>query len=280
MKKIIFTILLLMLSVPSLSHAHDKESVYDRIMKENKLRCGYAIATPWFMKDSETEKLSGYGYDVTEALAQKSGLEIEWVEETGWGVAEQGIITGRYDMLCGTVCVDPRRARAVTYSTPFKHAPMLAAVRVDDTRFNDGDLSKINHPDVKIGVKSGHVFEFLANENFPKAEKVYANDISDDTEFFLMLSSNKIDIAFTGQITADLYSETNPDKIRTLGNAVRYCNGAYMMPLGEHRLKYLIDNALMELNTSGQLEKIMSKYMPIDPRYIRLPAMPFRELEK
>lgn len=179
-------------------------------------------------------------------------------------------------MLCGTVCVDPRRAKAVTFSTPYKHAPMFAAVRNEDTRFDLTDVSALNNQDIRIGVKSGHVFEFIANEQFPEAQKIYANDISDDTEFFLMLESNKIDIAFTGQITVDMYSKENPDKIRTLKEPVRYCNGGYMMPLGDQRLKYLIDNALMELNTSNQLEAIAEKYMPINERYIRLPAKPFQ----
>ena len=58
----------------------------------------------------------------------------------------------------------------------------------------------VNAKDIQIGVKNGHVFEFIANEQFPFAQKVYANDISDDTEFLEMLKARKIDVAFSGQI--------------------------------------------------------------------------------
>lgn len=252
-----------------------QETAFERVMRTNTLRCGYAIATPWFFVDPKTGEKTGYAHDVTQRVAEKIGLNIDWAEETGWGIAEQGLVTGRYDMMCGTVCVDPRRNRTAIYSRPFKHAPMWAVVRADDYRF-DGDLEKINDPSVRIGVKNGHVFEFFAKEQFPKAERVYANDISDDTEFFLMLTSGKIDVAFGGQITVDMYNKANGNVIRTTDKPARYCDGGYMMNLGEHDLKQMMDNALMELNTAGELDRIAAKYMPVNDKYIRLPAEPFR----
>jgi len=254
-----------------------RETAFERITRTNTLRCGYAIATPWTMIDPNTKQLSGVNYDMTNAVAQKIGLKVEWVEETGWGVAEQGLMSNRYDMLCGNVCIDPRRTRAATFSTPFLHIPLLAVVRADDTRFDNG-LKSINSKDIKIGVKNGHVFEFTANENFPLAQKIYANDISDDTEFFEMLNTKKIDIAFAGQITIDLYNEKNPDKkIRSLEEPVRFCNGAFMLPLGDDRLKYMVDNTIGELNSSGQIKEILSRFVKLDSRYIRAPTLPFQE---
>ncbi|MGE0109656.1 MAG: substrate-binding periplasmic protein [Bdellovibrionales bacterium] len=251
------------------------ETAYDRVTKTNTLRCGYAIATPWFYIDPTTGEKKGYAYDVTMAVADKIGLKVDWTEETGWGVAEQGLQTGRYDMVCGSVCVDPNRNRAAIYSTPFEHAPILPVSRIDDRRFEAG-IETINDPSVSVGVKNGHVFEYVAKETFPNARRVYANDISDDTDFFLMLDSKKIDIAFTGKITADLYEKENPGKMRVLPYPVRYCDGAFMMPLGEFNFKQMIDNALMELNTSGQLDQIAKKHMPLDPLYIKMPAHPYR----
>jgi ABC-type amino acid transport substrate-binding protein len=253
-----------------------QETAFERVVRTNTLRCGYAIATPWFYVDPNTNEKMGYAHDVTMAVAEKIGLKVEWAEETGWGVAEQGLVTGRYDMMCGTVCVDPNRNRAAIYSTPFKHIPILPIVRADDHRF-DGGIEAIDRAEARVGVKNGHVFEYIAKEKFPNATRVYANDISDDTDFLLMLDSNKIDIALAGKITVDLYEKTNPGKVRVLPYPARYCNGAFMMPLGEFNLKQMMDNALMELNVSGQLDKIAKKYVPVDPLYISLPDMPFRK---
>ncbi|NTU76596.1 MAG: amino acid ABC transporter substrate-binding protein [Alphaproteobacteria bacterium] len=257
------------------AQAPQKETAFERVTRTNTLRCGYAIATPWFTLDPKTNKMSGQSFDVTNRVAEKIGLKVDWVEETGWGVAEQGLVTGRYDMVCGSVCVDPRRNRAALYSRPYEHAPIWPVVRKDDHRF-DGDVEKINKPGVRIGVKNGHVFEFVAKEQFPNAQLIYANDLSDDTEFLLMLTSNKIDVAFSGQITVDQYNKANGEVVRSTDRPARYCDGGFMMGLGEHNLKQMIDNALMELNTSGELERITARYMPVHEKYVRLPAQPFR----
>lgn len=252
-----------------------KETTFERVMRTGTLRCGYAIATPWFMTDPNTKKHSGAGYDVTQAVAKKIGVDIDWVEETDWGLAEQGLIARRYDMMCGSVCIDPKRARAATYSTPFLHIPALAVVRAKNKEY-DTDLASINKPTVRVGVKSGHVFEYIANELFPLAKKVYANSISDDAEFLQMLKYNKIDVAFAGQTTVDLYNKHNPDHlVRSLKKPVRFCNGAFMVPLGDMQLKAIIDNTIGELNSDGAIKAILNRYVKDDPRYIRTPTQLF-----
>ena len=92
-----------------------------------------------------------------------------------------------------------------------------------------------------------------------------------------MLNTHKIDVAFSGQTTVDLYNEKNPDnKVKSV-KAVRFCDGGFMMPLGDYRLKYMIDNAIMELNTSGQIRAILNKWVkPDDPLYARAPALPYQ----
>jgi polar amino acid transport system substrate-binding protein len=253
----------------------EKETAFERVIRTNTLRCGYAVATPWFWVDAKTGEKTGVGFDVTNAIAEKTGLKIEWAEETGWGTAEQGLITGRYDALCASVCVDANRVRAASYAAPYLHLPILAVVRDDDHRFDSG-LETINKTDVRIGVKDNHVFEYAAKERFPNAGRVYLNDISDDTEFLTMLATGKVDIAFAGQSTVDLYNEKNDKKLRSLAEPARYCHGGFMIPSGDTQLKEMLDAAILQMNTGGQLQAIMDKYVKRDPRYVRLPAVPYQ----
>lgn len=251
-----------------------KETAFERVTRTNTLRCGYATATPWFYADPLTGKKTGYAYDVTMAVAEKIGLKVDWTEETGWGTGEQGL-PNRYDMMCGSVCIDPNRNRAAIYSTPFVHIPILPIARLNDNRFSSG-INSINNKAIRIGVKNNHVFEYIAKERFPNATLVYANDISDDTEFLLMLETNKIDIAFSGQVSVDLYEKKNPHKIKSLPYPARFCDGGFMMPLGDFNMKQMVDNAILELNTAGKLDEIAKKYMPLDPRYVNMPNKPYR----
>ena len=66
-------------------------------------------------------------------------------------------------------------------------------------------------------------------------------------------------------------------RIRKLAEPARYCNGAFMMKRGDQDLKNMIDNAIMEINSSGQIKDIFSHFMKLDPRYVRAPALPFQE---
>ena len=254
-----------------------QETAFDRVMRTGTLRCGYAVATPWFFIDPNTGQKAGVDYDVTMAVAEKLNLKVEWTEETGWGVAEQGLASNHYDAVCGNVCIDANRTRAATFSDAFFSIPILAVVREDDHRFDAG-LAGIDKPDVRIGVKSGHVFEYAAKERFPNAQRIYAADISDDTDFLLMLATNKVDIAFSGQSTIDIYNQKNPDrKVRSLSEPARFCHGAFMVPLGDQQLKESFDAAIMQMNTGGQLAKLMEKNVKLDPRYVLLPALPYRD---
>ena len=91
-----------------------------------------------------------------------------------------------------------------------------------------------------------------------------------------MLKDNKIDIAFSGQSTIDLYEAKNPGVVRSLPEAVRFCDGAFLLPAGDERLKHMVDDTVMELNTSGRLATLIGKSVKLNPRYVRLPALPYQ----
>lgn len=255
--------------------ASAQETAFDRVIRTNTLRCGYAVAAPWFTVDPNTGAKGGVGFDVTNAIAEKTGLKVDWVEETGWGLAEQGLVAGRYDALCASVCVDAHRVRAASYAAPYLNLPTLPVVRADDHRF-DSDVESINNPSVRIGVKNNHVFEYTAKERFPKATLVYLNDISDDAEFLTALQTNKIDVAIQVQAPVDMFNAQNNNSVRSLPFALRFCHGGFMIPSGDYRLKELIDSAVLQMNTGGQLKQIIERYTKVDPLYVRLPAAPYQ----
>ena len=88
-----------------------------------------------------------------------------------------------------------------------------------------------------------------------------------------MLKTKKVDVAFAGQSTVDIYNEKNPDsKVKSIA-AARFCDGGFMMPLGDERLKNMMDDAVMEINSSGQIREILTRWMKTDDtRYARAPA--------
>ena len=52
----------------------EKESVYERVIRTGKIRCGYAVWQPVLMKDPNTGAFSGVYYDYMNLLAARLGL--------------------------------------------------------------------------------------------------------------------------------------------------------------------------------------------------------------
>lgn len=243
-----------------------EETAFDRVVKTGTLRCGFATWAPGFYIDSKTGKKAGFSYEIAEALGKKLGLKIEWTEESGWGVAEQGLQAKRFDAMCAHVCVDARRTKAAYYSIPFLHEPIYVMTRADDQRF-DKDLNKINDPAIKTVILRGSIFEFTANDYFPKTKTFDASELNADSDIVMSVISKKADVAFNTGLGVQNFDRANPGKIKLVGDPVRFCSGAFMLPLGDDRLKNLIDGGMNELIADGQIERIIGKFLGKDNPY-------------
>ena len=50
------------------------DSLYDRVLKSGKIRAGYICYQPTLMRDMNTKKFSGIGFEVLELAARKLSL--------------------------------------------------------------------------------------------------------------------------------------------------------------------------------------------------------------
>jgi ABC-type amino acid transport substrate-binding protein len=251
------------------------EIVFDKVLETRTIRCGYPIWPPSVAKDPNSKQISGYSYDFVMALGEKLNLKIDWAEETGWGIAEQGIKSGRYDMVCADVCTDAPRARNTWFSTPFTAMPNFIFVRADDNRFDD--WSKINDPAVKIAVVSNTNIDYRAREFFPKATRFDVTDLGGDVDIVMAVATGKADVSFNLLSSIDKFNKNQERQLKILGDKPsHYCYGALLLPQGDTRFKYMIDTAIHEMNSTGQLEKIIGAHFSDDKRYWRVPAYPYQ----
>lgn len=273
MKKLFFVIVM---TLSFSAFAQDKETTFDRVIRTNTLQCGYATWPPVLMKDPNTGALSGYDYDITNAVGKKLGITINWAHETGWGTAEQDIVSGKIDAMCTDVCMDAGRLKRVWQSAPFFHGPLFVFVRGDDTRF-DKSLDALNDPSMKIAVVPNTIIDYGVRARYPKATIVDVNDLGGNIDLLMAVTSGKVDASVNNAYSVEQYNKTNDKDVKMLGEPVRYCHGGFLLPQGDMNLKQMIDAALYELNTSGELKKIYLKYMPDDGIHWRTPALPYEE---
>ena len=93
---------------------------------------------PWSYHD-ESDTLVGYDVEVSRAIAEKLGVEPEYVE-SDWDSLFAGLDAGRYDIVCNGVEVTDERAKTYDFTEPYGYIHTALAVRKDNdeiTSFED-----------------------------------------------------------------------------------------------------------------------------------------------
>lgn len=263
----------------STSESQKQQTVYDRVIKSNTIKCAFLNYPPACMKDTKTGQMSGIFVDVLEKAANNLGMKIEWTEEVGWGSQIEGLDKDRYDLVGSPVWANPKRGKLTTLSTPVYYSGIGVYVRSNETRF-DKDFSKINVKDVKVGTIDGETSDLIATNDFPDATKQSSPENSDISQKFLDLEKKSCDVIFAEPYYAYAYSKNNPGKVKNIAaeKPIRLFGNVYMMKAGEWQLKQMLDIAIQDLINSGYVDKIISKYEPSPNLFYRV-AAPFSQIK-
>ena len=85
---------------------------------------------PWSFHD-ESDTLVGYDVEVSRAIAEKLGVEPEYVE-SDWDSLFAGLDAGRIDLVCNGVEVTDERSKTYDFTTPYGYIHTALAVRKDN----------------------------------------------------------------------------------------------------------------------------------------------------
>lgn len=248
-----------------------RETSFERVIRTGTIRCGYGVWYPQMIKDARTGQLSGYDYDVVNELGKFLKLKVEWVEEINWGVAEEGLSTGRYDVACGSFWAFPSRAKAAVFSTPFVYHPLYAVVRSSLGGRLDG-YAWLNDPRYRFTYIAGTVGELIADTKFPKAKRLDTLALSTDGDAMMSVAMGKADFTFSNWTTVMRYMEQNPGKVEVIPLALEITNGALLLPGDDPRMKFMMDKAIAYLVDSGFVAKTMARYMGYNPNAWMIPS--------
>ncbi len=251
-KLLLTTLLLTITASPAMA-----ETVYDRVMKTNVLKCGYLVYDPEIIIDPNTKELSGWVHDIIEAAAKELEWKVEWTEEVTFDSMFEGLYAGRYDAVCSGLWESPKRSKRALFMTPVTYATYYPYVRVDDQRF-DNNLNAINSPDIKIAILDGEYGEVVANEQFPQAKQ---HRLAPGTSYNLVfpdVAQKKADVVFALPSVAQKYIDQNPNKLKMINKEVLVMPSSVMSThIGEQSFKNLMDSTLRHLLNTGAIQKII-----------------------
>jgi ABC-type amino acid transport substrate-binding protein len=255
----VFTLLLL----SGGAHAADtpKESAYDHVMRTQTIHCGYAISPPILVQDPNTKIISGLDYDIWKIIGSELDLKVEFVEEVGYGNFIEGLRTNRYDAFCSGIWADPARIKFLSLTEPVTYSFLKAYVRTDNHRF-DGNLEKIDSPDVTIPAVDGDVSVKMAQSRFPQAKIHYLPQTATVSEMIMAVQTKKADVVFLDQGMTKDFEAKNPGVLRALTDVpAPYVFSSHFSVLsGEIQLRDMIDVVLRKMIDDGRMERLAKKY--------------------
>ena len=211
---------------------------------------------PWSYHD-ESDTLVGYDVEVSRAIAEKLGVEPEYVE-SDWDSLFAGLDAGRFDLVCNGVEVTDERALTYDFTTPYGYIHTALAVRKDNdeiTSFED--------------LKGKTTANSLASTYRELAESYGATVQGIDTleETIQLLTAGRIDATLNADVSFYDYLNVHPDAdFKIVAQTEEASHVAIPLRKGDASATLLeaINNAIDELRADGTLKELGEKYFGQD----------------
>ena len=211
---------------------------------------------PWSYHD-ESDTLVGYDVEVSRAIAEKLGVEPEYVE-SDWDSLFAGLDAGRFDIVCNGVEVTDERAKTYDFTTPYGYIHTALAVRKDNE-----DIKSFEDLKGKTTANS------LASTYMELAESYGATVQGIDTleETIQLLTAGRIDATLNADVSFYDYLNVHPDAdFKLLAQTEDASHVAIPVRKGDDSASLLeaINTAIDELRADGTLKALGEKYFGQD----------------
>lgn len=211
---------------------------------------------PWTYHD-EDDNLVGYDVEVAQNIAEKLGVEVEFIEGA-WDGLLAGLDAGRYDIMVNGVGVTEERAEKYNFSTPYAYNKTAVIVR--------GDYDEISSMEDLKGKKTANT---ITSTYASQAEAYGATvtGVDDLNQTIELLLSKRIDATLNAEVVFNDYKKEHPDsniKIATYSDQVEEI--AIPIRKGDDTVTLLeaVNDALDEMAKDGTLTELSEKYFGID----------------
>ncbi len=211
---------------------------------------------PWSYHD-ESDTLVGYDVEVSRAIAEKLGVEPEYVE-SDWDSLFAGLDAGRFDMVCNGVEVTDERALTYDFTTPYGYIHTALAVRKDNDEIKTFE-----------DLKGKTTANSLASTYMELAESYGATVQGIDTleETIQLLTAGRIDATLNADVSFYDYLNVHPDAdFKIVAQTEDASHVAIPLRKGDSSATLLeaVNNAIDELRADGTLKELSEKYFGQD----------------
>lgn len=216
---------------------------------------------PYVFYEAENIKnMTGFEYDIIQAISQKLNRPANFVQNS-WDGLILGLNNNLYDVAINGIEITEERLKSVNFSEPYYSTHLLIITRKNDQRFQK--LSDLNH--FKVGTLTGA----LSEKTLKAQEQIEVLTYESEALALKDLEISRSDAVLFDAPIAKYYAEPNPalQVIPTPIGSISY--GLAISKKNPDLLKE-INNAIAELQKSGELKKILERWALWNPNTANL----------
>ena len=255
MKKLIAVLIALILTMGMTALAEGD------LLSEIRDRGRLVIATegawsPWTFHD-EDDQLVGFDVEVARAVAEKLGVEAEFVE-CPWESIFLGIDSKMYDIAANGVEITEDRAAKYDFSVPYAYLRTALIVRGDNEDIKT--FEDLNGK--KTANSAGSTYALMA-----EAYGATTDTVSTLAQTLDLVLAGRVDATLNAELSFYDYMKEHPDaNLKIVALAPEASHVAIPVRKGDENAAFLaaVDQAIEALRADGTLREISQRYFDID----------------
>lgn len=229
-----------------------------KLVKEGKLLIATSPDFPPF-ENLENGEMVGLDIEIGKAIAEKLGLEPEFVSLQFDSILTAVAAGTQADVGISGLTVDPERAKTVDFSDSYYVDDLsVAAMKNNADITADNADEALNKEGIVIAVQSGSSGETYVKENYPKATvQPYGNS----TDAFAALQSGQANAVCTNKAVVERMlanAYTDAQVVKSIATGEEY---AVAVAQENKALTAAINKALEGLQADGTIDALVAKYM-------------------
>ncbi len=224
----------------------------DPIKSAGVLRVGTeGVYAPFSYHDPASGQLTGYDVDVARAVAEKIGVNVEFVE-TPWDSIFAALEANRFDVVANEVTITPERQEKYDLSQPYSVGEGVIVTRADDNSVTSLD----DLPGKVAGETVTSNWAQVARDAGARVEAVEGF-----TQAITLLNQGRVDVVINDSIAVYAYlAETNDKSVKIAATTGEKSEQGFAARKDSGLLPEL-NKALDELRADGTLAEISQRYL-------------------
>lgn len=246
-------VLVLSIVISGCGQKDNADNSLERVKEAGEISFSMSGGYPPFNYYNDKNKLVGFDIDVCKEVAQRLGVKFKPVPNEWSGIVE-GLRSGVYDAILGSMAVTEERKQVVDFSIPYYYSGAQVLVRGDSPYKGIEELKG-----KKVGLVTGTTFE-------KDAEKINADVklYKDDNQTLMELQNGNIDAVITDRVVGINAINKGDFKIRLLRSPLRSEDIAVAFRQEDDSLREAVNDILQQMHDDGTLSEISKKWLQTD----------------